>query len=258
MSIERLSVWDEVDEFLTSTPSPEQIIEFRPSEAMQARLQQLVEAKRNGTLTADGRAELDQHLAVENFMRRLKNKALAKIEPHQIPIFRFWYAPSFEPIIAWTILAEGFVYDPTDRFFSKPEKTMVRRTIGGKYTSFSRFASEELREDSSRKGVRVDNYCLKPHEFDSLNLYRKFSFQVITTDSLSGLDGYYFGMQMLWGMETFQIEWWCEGPEGWREIIDWALQTTRFLSKRLDRLETEFKDINQLHPPDYKIWTRLD
>lgn len=32
MAIERLAVWDEVDEFLTSTPTPEQILAFRPSE----------------------------------------------------------------------------------------------------------------------------------------------------------------------------------------------------------------------------------
>jgi len=79
MSIERLSVWDEVDEFLTSTPSPQQILAFRPSEAMQTRLQHLVERARAAALTADERAELDEHLALENFMRRLKIKALAKI-----------------------------------------------------------------------------------------------------------------------------------------------------------------------------------
>ena len=78
MSIERLSVWDEVDEFLTSTPSPQQILAFRPSEAMQSRLLDLVEKSRSGKLTAEERAELDQHLALENFMRRLKIKALAK------------------------------------------------------------------------------------------------------------------------------------------------------------------------------------
>ena len=79
MAIQRLSVWDEVDEFLTSTPTPEQILAFRPSEEKQKRLQSLLKANREGRLTASEHAELDEHIALENFMRRLKVKALAKI-----------------------------------------------------------------------------------------------------------------------------------------------------------------------------------
>jgi len=79
MAIERLAVWDEVDEFLTSTPTPEQILAFRPSDKTQQRLQTLLEANREGRLTLSEHAELDEHMALENFMRRLKVKALAKI-----------------------------------------------------------------------------------------------------------------------------------------------------------------------------------
>ncbi len=79
MAIQRLSVWDEVDEFLTSTPTPEQILAFRPSETIQKRLQTLLDANRTDQLTTGERAELDEHMALENFMRRLKVKALAKI-----------------------------------------------------------------------------------------------------------------------------------------------------------------------------------
>lgn len=78
MGVARVSVWDEVDEFLTSTPTPEQILAFRPSEAAQMRLRTLLEANREGTLTPDEQAELDQHLALDMFMSRLKAKALMK------------------------------------------------------------------------------------------------------------------------------------------------------------------------------------
>lgn len=80
MGVARVSVWDEVDEFLTSTPTPEQILVFRPSEAAQARLQYLLEANREGRLTAEEQAELDQHLALDMFMSRLKVKVLAKLQ----------------------------------------------------------------------------------------------------------------------------------------------------------------------------------
>jgi hypothetical protein len=79
MAIQRISVWDEVDEFLISTPTPEQILAFRPSEKTRNRLQMLLEANQEGRLTPSEHAELDEHMALENFMRRLKVKALAKI-----------------------------------------------------------------------------------------------------------------------------------------------------------------------------------
>ena len=73
-------IWHEVDVFLTSTPTPEQILAFRPSQAAQERLRCLLDANRSRSLTADEEAELNETLAVENFMRRLKVRALAKVQ----------------------------------------------------------------------------------------------------------------------------------------------------------------------------------
>ena len=50
MAIQRIAVWDEVDEFLISTPTPEQILAFRPSGKTQQRLQILLEANKEGHL----------------------------------------------------------------------------------------------------------------------------------------------------------------------------------------------------------------
>jgi hypothetical protein len=72
-------VWSEVDELLTSTPTPQQILAFRPSPAAQERLRWLLDANRSRPLTADEEAELNETLAVEQFMRRLKVRALAKV-----------------------------------------------------------------------------------------------------------------------------------------------------------------------------------
>jgi hypothetical protein len=81
MAIERVDVWDEIDEFLISAPTPEQIVAFRPSEIVQERVRFLLERNREGRLTADEHTELEEHSAVENFMRRLKLKALTKLQP---------------------------------------------------------------------------------------------------------------------------------------------------------------------------------
>jgi hypothetical protein len=73
-------VWSEVDELLTSTPTPQQILAFRPSHAAQERVRFLLDANRSRPLTADEEAELNETLAVEQFMRRLKVRALAKVQ----------------------------------------------------------------------------------------------------------------------------------------------------------------------------------
>lgn len=79
MAVKIFGVWNEVDELLTSTPTPEQLLAFRPSSAAQERLRCLLDANQHGILTADEEAELNETLAIENFMRRLKVRALAKV-----------------------------------------------------------------------------------------------------------------------------------------------------------------------------------
>jgi hypothetical protein len=79
VAVKVLEIWDEVDDFLTSTPTPQQILAFRPSPAAHARLRRLLEANRSRPLTDEEEAELHETLAVEQFMRRLKIRALAKV-----------------------------------------------------------------------------------------------------------------------------------------------------------------------------------
>lgn len=83
MAVKVFDVWNEVDDFLTSTPTPQQVLAFRPSPAAQERLRHLLDANSSRPLTADEEAELHETLAVEQFMRRLKIRALAADERFQ-------------------------------------------------------------------------------------------------------------------------------------------------------------------------------
>jgi len=80
MATRVFDIWNEVDECLTSTPTPNQILAFRPSQAAQDRLRHLLDVNHSRPLTADEGAELRETLAVEQFMRRLKIRALAKAQ----------------------------------------------------------------------------------------------------------------------------------------------------------------------------------
>lgn len=73
-----LDIQDEVMAFLLSSPTPQQIIDFRASDGAQRRLRYLLDVNRNGTLTPEEASELEVASNVNQFMMTLKAKALLK------------------------------------------------------------------------------------------------------------------------------------------------------------------------------------
>ena len=72
-------VLEEVFKFLCSTPTPEQIIAFKPSDRSEDRLSELLSMNRNGALSDNDRAELDQYLWVNHLMNMLKIRVRQKM-----------------------------------------------------------------------------------------------------------------------------------------------------------------------------------
>lgn len=70
---------DEILDFLLSKPSPEDVINLRPSDDAQERLGYLLDANRNDALTDAEKAKLERYLQVEHFVRRLKIRAQEKL-----------------------------------------------------------------------------------------------------------------------------------------------------------------------------------
>lgn len=69
------SIQEEVLTFLLASPSPQQIIAFHASTGAQERLRYLLDANRQGILTDEERAELDEASLMNHFVIRLKAKA---------------------------------------------------------------------------------------------------------------------------------------------------------------------------------------
>jgi hypothetical protein len=67
-------VYREMLDFLATSPSPRQIIEFKISEASQERLEELLEKNREEGVTEEEAAELDVFELVHHSMIRLKAK----------------------------------------------------------------------------------------------------------------------------------------------------------------------------------------
>jgi hypothetical protein len=67
-------------EFLMSNPSPQEIVNFKPTLAMQARISELLEKNRAGHLSAEESSELDVYERLNRFVRKFKIRALQDSE----------------------------------------------------------------------------------------------------------------------------------------------------------------------------------
>jgi hypothetical protein len=70
-----VEVYRYVLEFLASDPSPETIVDFKPTPAMQERISELLEKNREGQLTAAESAELDEYVRIDTLLSSLKARA---------------------------------------------------------------------------------------------------------------------------------------------------------------------------------------
>jgi hypothetical protein len=73
-------IYDEVIDFLTALPKPEEVLNFRPSAKAQARLEDLLEKKRNSLLSEKEQHELEQYKTIEHLMRVAKAKAKKRLQ----------------------------------------------------------------------------------------------------------------------------------------------------------------------------------
>jgi len=71
--------YDEIIELFANGSSPERIISFKPSIESQTRVKILLEKNRNGKLTPEEEAELDEFGMIEHLMRLVKARARHKV-----------------------------------------------------------------------------------------------------------------------------------------------------------------------------------
>jgi hypothetical protein len=66
-------------ELLAGLPSPEEILSLRPSDRLQARVQELLEKSRGKGLSAQEEEEWERYQFLEHLVRMAKTKAYAKL-----------------------------------------------------------------------------------------------------------------------------------------------------------------------------------
>jgi len=71
---------DEVVQFLTEQPTPEQIVNFRLSDVVAERFYELVHSDRERELSADEAKELETYLYLEHLLESMKVAAHRKLQ----------------------------------------------------------------------------------------------------------------------------------------------------------------------------------
>lgn len=71
--------FDAILDFLASSPGPEAIIAYRPPEALQQRISDLLDKNRSEKLSESEQVELAEFLRLNRFMSRLKLKARQRL-----------------------------------------------------------------------------------------------------------------------------------------------------------------------------------
>jgi hypothetical protein len=81
-SAETISYQDDrqIVELLASQPSPEEILAIRPTPALQARMSELLDRNKSGTLAAKEEVELDRYLLLEHWVRLAKAHAYKRLQ----------------------------------------------------------------------------------------------------------------------------------------------------------------------------------
>ncbi|MEO0564632.1 MAG: hypothetical protein AAF125_21185 [Chloroflexota bacterium] len=73
-------LFDEILEFLASSPGAEAIVAYEPPVHLQQRLSELLDRNRKGGLSEAEQTELREFLSMNRFMSRLKLKARGHLE----------------------------------------------------------------------------------------------------------------------------------------------------------------------------------
>jgi len=72
--------YDEIIDFIARGTTPESVIAFRPSDALQCRVADLTERARTGSISPEERSELEDCLQLEHIMIMAKARARQHIQ----------------------------------------------------------------------------------------------------------------------------------------------------------------------------------
>jgi hypothetical protein len=75
--------YDEIIDFIAAGTTPETVLAFRPSNAVQRRVAELVERSKEGSISGEDQSELEDYLQLEHLMIMAKARARQRTQLEQ-------------------------------------------------------------------------------------------------------------------------------------------------------------------------------
>ena len=137
-----------------------------------------------------------------------------------IPRLTIYHVPNFIDATGWVIYerprSEGFGLQ-TVTWHQKKDGERIQNLMTGE--SLSESPEPTLTEDYFDIGSDWVRSQIAAMMEISIPLH---------TERPIGLDGESFGVHM---RGEFDVEWWCDGPEAWRPLIDWTRECIAYLNQ---------------------------
>ncbi len=168
----------------------------------------------------------------------LERKALRALEEVGTPptfsrppqmVIQLWMYPAFADYVSWTLFTDKDGLNP-----------VVRQVTWNRHYDVRRFTDplDGLREGWHTEPTMVtEDAPLAIDEFlERMEAGRKIRIPLLEgAKTRIGLDGVRYGLQGLYGLSGWSLNWWEDGPEEWRELIKWAGEMRTYLSQAFAR-----------------------
>ena len=154
--------------------------------------------------------------------------------PHTVPAaeslnrwryrLRLWHYPSFTENRSWGIYQRQ---EPGSRLL----RTLVRQLTWDRTADSERLWKPLVGLEKgfhSQPTIELRDRPIESVEFEvRLRVLQVISFPAFAGQGI-GIDGESYGIELP-GRET-TVEWWCGGPDSWREVTAWAAETRDWLT----------------------------
>ena len=80
LTMDSAKSYEEIIDFIARGTTPESVIAFKPSDALQSRVRELTERTRDGSIAPEERSELEDYLQLEHIVIMAKARARQHVQ----------------------------------------------------------------------------------------------------------------------------------------------------------------------------------
>ena len=165
----------------------------------------------------------------------LQTKALHALEHVDAPVsfrrsyvaLQLWEYPAFAKYISWTI------------FTDKDGNMVLKQMIWDRPDDTERFMDPIV---GLKKGWHIEPTLTNSEtSLDQSEIVRRITIANTIAIPLVGikstvrLDAVTYGLQIPASYNSFRLQWWCNGPEEWRELTTWAADMRTYLLEAFNK-----------------------